>query len=133
MVDDHFQGVTEIVRGADLIEPTVRQIALYQQFGWPMPDYLHLPLALNLDGNKLSKQNHAPSLPAGDPRPLLVQALRFLGQPVSAGWQDETQEKLLESALSQWNIALIPRENAPKPAEPTTPFLNDSQQAMISR
>jgi len=133
VVDDHFQGVTEIVRGADLIEPTVRQIALYQQFGWPQPAYLHLPLAINPDGNKLSKQNHAPSLPAGDPRPLLVQALRFLGQPVAMGWEDETQEKLLESAVSQWNIALIPRENALKPAEPTTPFLNDSQQAMISR
>ncbi len=133
VVDDHFQGVTEIVRGADLIEPTVRQIALYQQFGWPTPDWLHLPLAINPDGNKLSKQNHAPSLPAGDPRPLLVQALRFLGQPVAAEWRDETQEKLLESAVSQWNIALIPHENALKPAEPTTPFLNESQQAMISR
>ncbi|MBD3719739.1 tRNA glutamyl-Q(34) synthetase GluQRS [Klebsiella pneumoniae] len=63
VVDDHFQGITEIVRGADLIEPTVRQISLYQHFGWQAPDYLHLPLALNGDGNKLSKQNHAPALP----------------------------------------------------------------------
>ncbi len=55
VVDDHFQGITEIVRGADLIEPTVRQISLYQHFGWQAPDYLHLPLALNADGNKLSK------------------------------------------------------------------------------
>ncbi|WP_256744550.1 tRNA glutamyl-Q(34) synthetase GluQRS, partial [Cronobacter sakazakii] len=55
VVDDHFQGVTEIVRGADLIEPTVRQISLYQQFGWQAPDYVHLPLVVNLDGNKLSK------------------------------------------------------------------------------
>ncbi|MFV8126850.1 glutamate--tRNA ligase family protein, partial [Enterobacter cloacae complex sp.6730722] len=55
VVDDHFQGITEIVRGADLIEPTVRQISLYQHFGWQAPDYLHLPLALNGDGNKLSK------------------------------------------------------------------------------
>ena len=63
VVDDHFQGVSEIVRGADLIEPTVRQISLYQHFGWPVPDYVHLPLALNAEGNKLSKQNHAPALP----------------------------------------------------------------------
>ncbi|MBF4213236.1 tRNA glutamyl-Q(34) synthetase GluQRS, partial [Pseudomonas donghuensis] len=42
VVDDHFQGVTEIVRGADLVEPTVRQISLYQQFGWAVPDYIHL-------------------------------------------------------------------------------------------
>ncbi|STV82343.1 glutamyl-Q-tRNA synthetase [Klebsiella michiganensis] len=56
VVDDHFQGVSEIVRGADLIEPTVRQISLYQHFGWQAPDYIHLPLALNAQGNKLSKQ-----------------------------------------------------------------------------
>ena len=133
VVDDHFQGVTEIVRGADLIDPTVRQIALYQQFNWPVPDYLHLPLAINQDGNKLSKQNHAPALPAGDARPLLVQALRFLGQPVSPGWQDESLENLLKQAVTQWNIGLIPHQNGLKPDETTTPFLNDSHQAMISR
>ncbi|WP_336768512.1 tRNA glutamyl-Q(34) synthetase GluQRS [Pantoea endophytica] len=133
VVDDHFQGVTEIVRGADLIEPTVRQIALYQQFAWPVPDYLHLPLAVNRDGNKLSKQNHAPALPAGDARPLLVQALRFLGQPVSPGWQDESLESLLKQAVVQWNIRLIPLQNGLKEDETTSPFLNGSQQAMISR
>ncbi|MBD9643868.1 tRNA glutamyl-Q(34) synthetase GluQRS [Pantoea sp. PNT02] len=133
VVDDHFQGVTEIVRGADLIEPTVRQIALYQQFAWPVPDYLHLPLAVNREGNKLSKQNHAPALPAGDARPLLVQALRFLGQPVSAGWQDESLESLLKQAVAQWNIRLIPLQNGLKEDETTSPFLNGSQQAMISR
>lgn len=133
VVDDHFQGVTEIVRGADLIEPTVRQIALYQQLTWPVPDYLHLPLAVNRDGNKLSKQNHAPALPAGDARPLLVQALRFLGQPVSAGWQDESLESLLKQAVAQWNIRLIPLQNGLKEDETTSPFLNGSQQAMISR
>ncbi|MER2891075.1 glutamate--tRNA ligase family protein, partial [Escherichia coli] len=52
VVDDHFQGVTEIVRGADLVEPTVRQISLYQQFGWTVPGYLHLPLAVNAQGIK---------------------------------------------------------------------------------
>lgn len=133
VVDDHFQGVTEIVRGADLIEPTVRQIALYQQFGWSIPDYLHLPLALNRDGNKLSKQNHAPALPEGDARPLLVQALRFLGQPVDENWQDETQEKLLSHAVSQWNIALIPQDDALQQDAWTSAFSNGSQQAMISR
>jgi len=112
VVDDHHQGITEIVRGADLIEPTVRQIALYQQFGWMPPDYLHLPLAITADGHKLSKQNHAPALPDGDTRPCLVQALRFLGQPVGEGWKDKTQEKLLSEAVKQWNIALIPHHNA---------------------
>ncbi|MGK3113970.1 tRNA glutamyl-Q(34) synthetase GluQRS [Candidatus Pantoea formicae] len=133
VVDDHDQGVTEIVRGADLIEPTVRQIALYQQFGWSVPDYLHLPLAINPDGNKLSKQNHAPALPAGDARPLLVQALRFLGQPIIEGWQDASLTALLQHAVEQWSIHLIPQQNALIPDEATSPFLNGSQQAMISR
>ncbi len=133
VVDDHDQGVTEIVRGADLIAPTVRQIALYQQFGWTPPAYLHLPLAIAADGNKLSKQNHAPALPAGDPRPLLVQALRFLGQPAEKGWQDSPLALLLSQAITRWAPAQIPLHDALKPDETTTPFLNGSQQAMISR
>jgi glutamyl-Q tRNA(Asp) synthetase len=108
VVDDHFQGVTEIVRGADLIEPTVRQISLYQQFGWPAPGYIHLPLALNDQGAKLSKQNHAPALPQGDPRPLLVEALRFLNQQVAGDWQDLTLESLLEQAVVNWSLDNVP-------------------------
>ena len=104
VVDDHSQGVTEIVRGADLIEPTVRQISLYQHFGWQPPDYIHLPLALNSDGNKLSKQNHAPSLSAGDPRPEIVRALRFLNQAVADGWQDLSLDNLLENAVAGWTL-----------------------------
>lgn len=111
VVDDHFQGVTEVVRGADLIAPTVRQIALYEQFSWPAPAWLHLPLALNPDGNKLSKQNHAPPLPTGDPRPTLVNALRFLGQTVSTGWQDLSLSQLLEQAIAVWDRRSIPRQD----------------------
>ncbi|QTO53565.1 tRNA glutamyl-Q(34) synthetase GluQRS [Duffyella gerundensis] len=111
VVDDHFQGVTEVVRGADLIEPTVRQIALYEQFSWPAPAWLHLPLALNPDGNKLSKQNHAPPLPTGDPRPTLVNALRFLGQTVSTSWQDLSLSQLLEQAIVVWDRRSIPRQD----------------------
>ncbi|MEW5288973.1 tRNA glutamyl-Q(34) synthetase GluQRS [Erwinia papayae] len=111
VVDDHFQGVTEVVRGADLILPTVRQIALFQQCGWSVPGYLHLPLAVNRDGIKLSKQNHAPALPAGDPRPTLVEALQFLGQPVSREWADLSVEALLKQAVQCWSIAALPRED----------------------
>ncbi|RWS36622.1 tRNA glutamyl-Q(34) synthetase GluQRS, partial [Erwinia amylovora] len=87
VVDDHFKGITVVVRGADLIEPTVREIVLYQQFGWPAPRHLHLPLVLNPYGNKLSKQNHAPPLPACDSRPSLWQALRFFGLTVIDDWR----------------------------------------------
>ncbi|MDW8844820.1 tRNA glutamyl-Q(34) synthetase GluQRS [Erwinia sp. MMLR14_017] len=112
VVDDHFQGVTEVVRGADLIDPTVRQIALYQAFGWPVPDYLHLPLAIGADGQKLSKQNHATPLPSGDARPAIVQALRFLRQPVSEGWQDLPLSEILQQATARWEVTALPAENA---------------------
>ncbi|EMN5861861.1 tRNA glutamyl-Q(34) synthetase GluQRS [Pluralibacter gergoviae] len=105
VVDDHFQGVTEIVRGADLIEPTVRQISLYQHFGWQSPEYIHLPLALNAEGNKLSKQNHAPALPEGDPRPEIVRALQFLKQPVADDWRDLPLAALLKNAVAEWTLA----------------------------
>ncbi len=109
VVDDHFQGVTEIVRGADLIEPTVRQISLYNVFGWDVPDYIHLPLALNAQGNKLSKQNHAPALPNGDPRPVLIDALRFLNQNVTSEWQDLGLDELLKTAMDNWVLSAVPK------------------------
>ena len=108
VVDDHFQGVTEIVRGADLIEPTVRQVSLYHQFGWQPPAWFHLPLALNADGNKLSKQNHAPALPHGDPKPTLVAALQFLNQPVTEHWRDLSTDALLREAAINWSPQRIP-------------------------
>lgn len=102
VVDDRFQGVSEIVRGADLIEPTVRQISLYQHFGWQAPDYMHLPLALNAEGNKLSKQNHAPALPEGDPRPEIIRALMFLNQDVEQEWRALSIDDLLKQAVANW-------------------------------
>ena len=102
VVDDRFQGVSEIVRGADLIEPTVRQISLYQHFGWQAPDYMHLPLALNAEGNKLSKQNHAPALPEGDPRPEIIRALMFLNQDVEQEWRELSIDDLLKQAVANW-------------------------------
>lgn len=108
VVDDNDQGITEIVRGADLIEPTVRQISLYQQFGWQTPSYIHLPLALNLQGEKLSKQNHAPALSKGDPRPVIVEALRFLNQLVDDNWADLSLEILLANAIDNWTLLRVP-------------------------
>ncbi|HFK4477462.1 tRNA glutamyl-Q(34) synthetase GluQRS [Citrobacter sedlakii] len=121
VVDDHFQGVTEIVRGADLIEPTVRQISLYQLFGWTVPNYIHLPLALNTQGAKLSKQNHAPALPQGDPRPVLIDALRFLGQRIAPDWQAMPVEAILQFATENWRLADVPESASVNP-----PFSNAS-------
>lgn len=120
MIDDHFQGVTEIVRGADLIEPTVRQIALYRQLQAPVPTYVHLPLALGANGIKLSKQNHAPALPAGDPRPVLIAALKFLRQPLPESWQDLDLPLLLSWAVAHWRLENVPRQEA-IPLDENTP------------
>ncbi|WP_074019167.1 tRNA glutamyl-Q(34) synthetase GluQRS [Xenorhabdus thuongxuanensis] len=108
VIDDNYQGVTEIVRGADLIEPTVRQLSLYQHLNSATPNYVHLPLVLNKEGNKLSKQNHALPIPLSDPRPLLIDALSFLNQPTIAGWQDLTTDQLLQQAIVGWNINAVP-------------------------
>lgn len=112
VVDDHDQGITEIVRGADLIEPTVRQIALYRQLGYQEPQYIHLPLVLDAAGQKLSKQNHAPALPGNDPRPILIAALQFLHQPLPENWRDLALESLLEWAIRHWSLNKIPTEAA---------------------
>ncbi len=123
VVDDAAQGITEVVRGADLIEPTVRQLALYRQLGYKEPEYVHLPLALTPAGTKLSKQNHAPGLPGGDPRPTLATALRFLNQPVAQGWRDLTLESMLDLAIEHWSLSAVPlSSSAIEPVIGPSPF-----------
>ena len=82
VVDDAFQRITEVVRGADLLDSTPRQILLQRLLGLPTPAYLHLPLAVDADGRKLSKSSDAAPLDLGDPRATLAAALRFLDQSV---------------------------------------------------
>jgi len=96
VVDDAAQGVTDVVRGADLLDSTARQIHLQRLLGLPRPRYLHVPAAVNAAGEKLSKQTGA--APIGG-RDSLRLALRFLGQP-------ETDD--LDQAVRTWNPALIP-------------------------
>lgn len=122
VIDDHFQGITEIVRGADLMAPTLRQIALYHQLQASVPAYVHLPLALGSNGVKLSKQNHAPALPTGDPRPLLVAALKFLCQPLPESWQDLDLPLLLSWAVKHWQLENVPRRQAIPWYKNTTAF-----------
>lgn len=98
VIDDAVQGITDVVRGADLLDSTARQVFLQQKLGVPTPRYLHLPLALNDAGEKLSKQTHAPPIdPTGDAR-LLVQALRFVGYDAVEG---ATCREVLQATLSR--------------------------------
>ena len=108
VIDDADCGVTEVVRGADLLEPTVRQITLYQQLGWSVPSWLHLPLALQQNGLKLSKQNHAPAIDELPVVETLCQALLFLGQTLPDNITDMTAESLLHWAVEHWQLSSIP-------------------------
>jgi glutamyl-Q tRNA(Asp) synthetase len=79
VVDDAAQGITDVVRGEDLLDSTARQILLQRSLGYPQPRYLHLPLALNELGQKLSKQNGAEALDPSRTKELLAEARVLLG------------------------------------------------------
>lgn len=81
VVDDAEQGITHVVRGADLLTSTPRQIVLQQALGYPTPAYLHLPVVLDARGFKLSKQTLATALVDTEPLPALRRAGHFLGLP----------------------------------------------------
>jgi glutamyl-Q tRNA(Asp) synthetase len=85
VVDDAAQGMTDIVRGEDLLSSTARQIYLQQLLHLPRPRYLHVPLVLDAEGEKLSKQTKALPVPVDGSAAVLAQALRFLGEPVPLG------------------------------------------------
>jgi glutamyl-Q tRNA(Asp) synthetase len=99
VVDDAEQGVTDVVRGADLLGSTPRQIHLQRLLGYSTPRYLHVPAAVNGAGEKLSKQTGAPAIDTQHPEEALRRALAFLGQ-------GETGD--LAQAARDWNPGLIP-------------------------
>ena len=107
VVDDAWQGITDVVRGLDLLDSTPRQIYLQQCLGLPTPRYCHLPLILDSEGNKFSKSSRAPALDLEDPLPALRRALDFLhvASPESA----TDAHALLAATLPQFNIDLLPR------------------------
>jgi glutamyl-Q tRNA(Asp) synthetase len=99
VVDDAHQGITHVVRGADLLDSTPRQILLQRLLGLSTPAYLHHPLVLTPGGEKLSKQTHAPPVDDSDPVPALLRALRFLGETVPEHGEDGSVEEVLGRAL----------------------------------
>ncbi len=100
VVDDAEQGVSDVVRGADLLDSTARQVCLQRLLGHATPRYLHVPVALDAAGEKLSKQTGAP--PLADPQRAIAGALKFLGQDADT----------LEAAVRAWSVAAIPRRRA---------------------
>lgn len=106
VVDDYLQGITHVVRGADLLDNTVRQIWLGSLQNYPSLNYMHLPLAMNDQGQKLSKQNLAQALDINQAPELLQQAILALGQ--SAIELDQPRI-MLQQAVQQWDINRIPK------------------------
>jgi glutamyl-Q tRNA(Asp) synthetase len=109
VVDDAAQGITDVVRGADLLASTPRQMLLQRSLGFPTPHYLHVPVAVNARGEKLSKQTRATPVDADDAGKLLIAALEFLGQPPASS---HVPREILAEAVTRWNPALIPRREA---------------------
>ena len=108
-VDDAFQGITDVVRGADLLASTPRQLWLQDCLGFVRPRYAHLPVASNVAGEKLSKQTLAPGLNPAAAASQLVSALAFLGQAVPADLARATVAEVWAWAGENWSFAGIPR------------------------
>ena len=104
VVDDALQGITHVVRGADLLDNTVRQIWLGQCLQLPQLNYCHIPLAMNKQGQKLSKQNLAKPLDLAQAPQLIQQALQALNQPTV---EVDSPQRMLVQAVSQWDINRI--------------------------
>lgn len=109
VLDDAAQGVTDIVRGADLLDSTPRQLYLQELLGLAQPRYLHVPLIVQPDGHKLGKSYRSPPLTPEHATPLLLRALRALGQSANECLNDATPREVLDWAIAHWNPELIPR------------------------
>jgi len=110
VVDDADQGVTDVVRGADLLDSTPRQILLQRLLGLPTPRYLHVPVAVNGRGEKLSKQTRAPAVATDRPAEELRAALAFLGlrgAPPAA-----SPSELLAWGRAHWSVLRLPARRA---------------------
>lgn len=113
VVDDQHDRVSEVVRGADLLYNTPRQIALCNEIGLQQPDFLHVPVAIDSNGKKLSKQTQAQAINANQPLPALLSVWQFLGQAEPA--KCETIAQFWQHAELSWDIGKIPTAQAIQP------------------
>jgi glutamyl-Q tRNA(Asp) synthetase len=109
VVDDAAQGITDVVRGADLLDSTPRQILLQRLLGLPTPRYLHLPVAVNRAGEKLSKQTGAAAVATARPVRTLCSVLDFLGLHTPAELADADLDAFWRWAISNWDVRRLRR------------------------
>jgi glutamyl-Q tRNA(Asp) synthetase len=107
VVDDAFQGITHIVRGADLLASTPRQINLQSLLGFSTPAYMHFPVAVNEAGEKLSKQTLAAPVDASRPVKTLLHVLEFLQQHPPAELADYDVKAVLDWAIANWDATKL--------------------------
>ena len=107
--DDAHQGITEVVRGHDLLAFTPVQIYLSQKMQLPIPRFLHIPIIVNQQGQKLSKQTGAEAVTTLNKSAVLVQALNDLGQLVPKKLESESLKQIWSWAIQHWNVDNIPK------------------------
>jgi glutamyl-Q tRNA(Asp) synthetase len=104
VVDDHLQGITEIVRGVDLLDSTPRQLWLQNLLNFSSPAYCHIPVAVNEDGQKLSKNTGAAPLPLSRIPQVLTRSLAALGQEPPPDLEACSTDDVWAWAVQHWNI-----------------------------
>lgn len=108
VVDDAEQGVTEVLRGSDLIDETPHQMELQGLLGYSRPLYAHIPVITNAQGQKLSKQNLAPAIDPHGRQALILKALDLLGQQPPDELTDASLEELLRWGTLHWRLDAVP-------------------------
>lgn len=119
VVDDAEQGINHIVRGADLLNSTSRQIYLQQQLGCLTPSYAHIPLVTNEHGEKLSKQTAAPAITVEDASENLIAALTFLGFDTTNISTAMSPRQILMWGMAHWQLSVVQNNMAQKPLKIT--------------
>ena len=109
VVDDAEQGITHVLRGADLLDSTPRQILLQQLLGYPTPHYAHVPVAVDQQQQKLSKQTRALAVSLQQPSITLHAVLEFLGQQPPAELQRASLAELWHWAQTHWRLTRVAR------------------------
>ena len=109
VIDDDWQGVTEVIRGVDLLESTSEQIWLQRLLGLSIPAYGHVPIVFGQDGKKLSKRDAATAaLLDSEPGSILLKALRFLGQDIDPALTGADPDTIVARAIGSWDLSRIP-------------------------
>jgi len=110
VIDDHWQGVTRVVRGADLLTSTAAQLHVQESLGLPTPGYAHLPMIVDAHGRKISKSLGAEAaLLKSQPGAVLLSVLRYLGQDPDPGLAGSSVLDILAWATRHWRLEAVPK------------------------